>query len=397
MRDKKEREYELRQEAVRRYLSKESPISIYSSLRKNKQWFYYWLGRYYGAPNEDWYKDLPHANKSSPWNKTDEGAESLVVNIRKRLTQRKYSQFGAVAIQWEMEKLGVEDIPPISTINSILKRNELVKPRSQARWVSQGKYYNMFEVCLPNDLQQFDLVGPRNITRDGRFYSYNLIDLFTHRVALDAFRDKKSENIVGFLISTWQKLGIPKVLQMDNELSFKGSNRYPRSFGDVIHLCLFCGVEIAFIPPSEPWWDGTIEKFNDTYDKLFFTVENFKDFQDLRIKSANFVKFHNSKHIYSVLKGKTPDAVPFPKEFSLKLLPKDSQLPLKKHRKPLPDGKVSFIRFVNKDAQITINTEHFKVEDSLIYEYVLATIFVKEQSLRIFYKNELVKELDYKL
>jgi hypothetical protein len=90
-------------------------------------------------------------------------------------------------------------------------------------------------------------------------------------VALAAAPSKRDIDIVDALVAGWQRLGIPDLLQADNELSFRGSNRYPRSFGLLIQLCLYLGVEIVFIPPGQPWRNGIVEKFNDLYDKALLS------------------------------------------------------------------------------------------------------------------------------
>lgn len=48
---------------------------------------------------------------------------------------------------------------------------------------------------------------------------------------------------------SWEIMWIPYFLQLDNQLSFRGSNRDLRSFGQVVILL---GVEPIFIPLSEP-------------------------------------------------------------------------------------------------------------------------------------------------
>ncbi len=55
---------------------------------------------------------------------------------------------------------------------------------------------------------------------------------------------------------------LPDFLQMDNELSFRGSNKYPGSLGLLLKVALSCGVTPVFIPAAEPWRNGVIEKFN---------------------------------------------------------------------------------------------------------------------------------------
>jgi putative transposase len=67
-------------------------------------------------------------------------------------------------------------------------------------------------------------------------------------VALAAVPSKQAPDVVDALVEGWQKLGCPRYLQMDNELSFGGSNRHPRSFGILLRLCLYLGVEVVFIP-----------------------------------------------------------------------------------------------------------------------------------------------------
>ena len=97
------------------------------------------------------------------------------------------------------------------------------------------------------------MIGPRYIKADGRFYSFNVMDVFSHRVYIESQRTKEDRQVAGSLMRCWKTIGIPDYLQIDNELSFRGSNKYPRSFGIVIKLCLYYGIEPVFIPQGEPW------------------------------------------------------------------------------------------------------------------------------------------------
>jgi len=100
---------------------------------------------------------------------------------------------------------------------------------------------------------------------------------------------------------------MPDALQMDNELAFRGSNRYPRSFGTVVRFALAMRVAPVFIPVAEPWRNGIIERFNNTYDKRFYRSRTFTDFDHLKQASGEFSHFHNSHHRYSTLDHKTPN------------------------------------------------------------------------------------------
>ena len=99
----------------------------------------------------------------------------------------------------------------------------------------KGVEYPYFREALDcNNIHQMDLVGPRYIKGDGRFYSLNVIDLYSHRVCIESQRTKADNQVASSLLKCWQTMGMPDFLQFDNELSFRGSNRYPRSLGIVL-------------------------------------------------------------------------------------------------------------------------------------------------------------------
>lgn len=132
------------------------------------------------------------------------------------------------------------------------------------------------------------------------------MDVYSHQVYIEAQRTKEDRKIASSLLRCWKAIGLPDFLQLDSQLSFRGSNRYPRSPGLVIRLCLHFGVIPVFIPISEPWRNGAVEKFNDTYNKKFFRCQWFPSYSTLKRQSKHFQRFHNKHHRYSCLKGKTP-------------------------------------------------------------------------------------------
>jgi hypothetical protein len=113
----------LRQMAITQYLQGKKPISIYRDLGKTKKWFFKWLKRYRSG-DEQWYRDLSKAPLSQPY-QTSSDTRKLIVSIRNDLDS-SYAQIGVTAIRWEGQKLGIS-LPSDSTINRILKREDLVK------------------------------------------------------------------------------------------------------------------------------------------------------------------------------------------------------------------------------------------------------------------------------
>ncbi|OOP57647.1 MAG: hypothetical protein AYP45_01960 [Candidatus Brocadia carolinensis] len=113
----------------------------------------------------------------------------------------------------------------------------------------------------PNQTHQLDFVIPCYLTGTTRFYSLNAIDMAINRSILS----RSAQSVLATVYAIWQRMGIPENLQGDNELAFFGSPAHPRSKGPLIQLCLRYGVNLWFIPPSELWLNGVIEKFNDPY------------------------------------------------------------------------------------------------------------------------------------
>jgi len=132
-----------------------------------------------------------------------------------------------------------------------------------------------------------DFVGPRYIKGFGRIYSLNIIDTETHFVHINAISGKSVKYVIPSVVRFWKQYGFPDYLQMDNELSFRGSNKYPRSFGKLIRFALSQGVGVIFIPVSEPWRNGIIEQFNDKFDKYFYRKNVFIDLEDMKKKLWN--------------------------------------------------------------------------------------------------------------
>jgi len=379
-------EKELREQAVKRYENGESPKEIYQSLGKSKAWFFKWLKRSQ-LDGEDWAKDLSRRPHRTP-KRTDEAMEQAVIETREYLEKELYAQTGAFSISWHLQEQGINP-PSITTINRIIKRNNLV--HSRPKYVPKGVDYPSLKIANSNYLHQFDVLGPRYLKTNGRFYSANIIDAYDRRVSVNPVRRQTKIDIAGALIHSWQTLGLPLYLQMDNKLPARGSNRYPRSFGLVIRLCLKLGIQPIFIPLKEPWRNGIIEHFQDVFDKMFFRAQYFESFAHLLRQAEVFETFHNENHRYSTLNGKTPKEKA---SLDLKLLPLDFKLP---EKLSIASGHIHLIRFIRSNRILDVFGEKFPMPIEVEYEYVWATINTAEETLSIYHDSELIEKFDYPL
>jgi hypothetical protein len=364
-----EQEEILRQEAIRLHLQGQRVKTICNQLNRSRPWFYKWLKAYEQSSDNQWYKNKSCVPKTV-FGKTDKPLEQAIVEIRNRLSTQDYAQRGAINILYELVRLGITP-PSIATINRILERNHLIV-QSESKREKNTEYPNYFI-----GVQQMDLIGPRYLKGGVRFYFYNIIDTENHIAGVYPILDKSAESIAACVIDFWRNYQIPDFLQMDNELSFRGSNRYPRGLGLLMRVALSNGVSPIFIPPAEPWRNGIIEKFNHNVQKYFYDTQIFLSFDDLKEKSKEFIAFHNAHHRYSSQGNRTPNQIA--KEI-LQKYPLTKEIDLKQ-KIFLDEGRLIFIRFIRNDLKLHLLNEIFIVNPVLKYTYVVAEIILERYVL----------------
>lgn len=375
--------------AVERYRKGEDARSIAASYGRSVRWLYKWVER--EREGGAWYVDGPRRPRRVA-RKTPEEIATLIVSTRQEL-EREALFSGAQSIIWELGERGI-DAPSERTVNRILAAHGCFERRS-GRYEPKGRRYPGPVAVRANDVHQADFVGPRYIGGDGRFYSFNVADVVTMRARSIPLRSRATEDVVSALWTCWQALGTPKFWQVDNELVFWGSRRYPRGLSQVIRLCLQQGVEPIFIPPGEPWRNSVIEKFNDHWQQKFLRRVKLDSFDQLVSQAAEFDGRHNSRWRYSKTGGKTPnDAL---RTLNTQLtFPSTSSAP----RLPLPkpvSGRIHLVRFIRSDRRLDIFGEHFRLPRECTYEYVTATIDLKQQRLTATLGNREVAAYEYSL
>ena len=158
--------------------------------------------------------------------------------------------------------------------------------------------------------------------------------------------------------------GVPERVQFDNGGPFVS----PTGIGEVVRVCLHQRITPVFIPPREPWRNGGIEHFNDTFDKRFFRQERFAGVEHLSERAGAFERFHNAQHRYSATRGQTPDEAG---GHATKRTP----IALEELPGEWPErGRIEFIRFIRSDHKLRILGRAITMPDGSAYQYVTATV-----------------------
>ena len=375
----------LRERAVSLYLQGTSKASIAHTLGRSREWVYKWISRYKSG-QEKWNESKSHAPIYRP-NKTSPSVVEQVIKARKFLEDSPHLESGAYFIWHYLTNNGISP-PSVSTINRILRDHGLTSKK--VRYKKSGIEYPE----IPTNTQIMDLIGPRYIRGGERYYLFTIISNDTRHAGVYPILSKSGEDITKSLLNFWKEYSIPDFLQMDNELSFKGSNRHPRGLGTVLRTVMSLNVSPVFIPVGEPWRNGVIERFNQKVEKTLL-MQNHRDFNELRLPSTAFTNTHNSSHPYSTLGFKTP--LQLDKELDVPIEPLLDDYIFNK-RPPLDSSKsneIHFIRLVRSDLIINVLNTDVKVNPRLMHTYVDACLSINENCLLIRQDNKTVQSFEF--
>ena len=390
-------ELERRKQAVQLYYYQHcSKAEICRQLSCNRAWVDRWLNRY----DPDRVERSLQNRKPGPEHGSSRWSESLrqqVLDMRRSRSQREqwpYALKGAEAIHYELQALGVSPVPPIRTIHSWLVSTNLVPSRQATSAVRERTHFPSPQPEAVNQIQQLDLKGPLYLRGScQKSYLVVLRDRYSHRCAIQALQSREAAAIVEFLVASWQWLGVPTYLQMDNALEFRGSNRYPRCFGQVVRVAVDLGVEPLFNPPHEPWRNGGVERHNGFLEKRLLSID-FTDFTALTREVQNCQEACNATHRVAAFGGLTPNQVA--DQVTRRLL--SPTYTRYQRRLSQTGGFVTFIRLVRKSGRITLGAgDRFMVDPDLAYTYVVARVDLARQCVTIsqHLNEERIRTYDY--
>ena len=378
-------EEELRKQAVAMVGQGVGVTEVAKRLGKSRQWVYKWIERS-STGDSDW--NISHSNTPhSIANKTGKDIETAVVRTRRALDSDPHKESGAYPIIHELRRQGIEP-PSVATINRILRKHGLT--RSRQHYVKSGIDYPED----PLNMQLMDLIGPRYLRGGNRFYLLNIISNDTRHAGVFPILSKSADDITRSVVSFWKSYSVPDFLQLDNELSFKGSNRHPRGLGLLMRTALDLDVTPRFIPVGEPWRNGVIERFNQKVERTLLTQEH-KDFDDLMRHSEQFVEVHNSEHHYSTMNHRTP--IQSDLASSLPVNPLDMNYAVKERPEidPWNLNEITFVRLVRSDCLINVLNTTIEVNSALMHTYVEATLCINDHCLQIRQEGKLRQSMRF--
>jgi transposase InsO family protein len=233
--------------------------------------------------------------------KHETGAELVqaIVKLRRQLEEEGHDA-GAQTIAYHLAQTR-KDVPSLSTISRILRREGLIAPQPQKRPHSS---LIRFEAQLPNELWQADITAWR--LGSGEVVEIlNLIDDHSRLfLASDAYPRVKAADVVASFHRAGELHGLPFSLLSDKAAVFVGSYRKGKVLFESELERL--GVLFKNSRPYHPQTCGKIERLHQTLKRYLARQAPAQDLQALQGQLDTFAHHYNDIRPHRALGGRTP-------------------------------------------------------------------------------------------
>lgn len=383
-------ERHLRRKAIRLQVQGLPVAHILKVVQRSKAWFNKWLHRFeqFGAAGLKSRSRRPHHQPQA----LRPALVRAIVRTRQRLVRQRVGLIGPRAIQREFERLG-GTVPSRTTIKRVLRQHGLIPT------VPPPSYFPRPREVLTDSLHALDWTC-RYLDDGIKVYAFHTLNLRTRACVQTIAADKQGQTVIRHLLHTWQTLGIPAFLQLDNDAAFCGGYKTPRRIGQVVRLCLYLGIELIFLPVAEPERNGEVEELNGLWSRASWQRQHFSSFRRVHCSSPRFVQWYMRCYAPPALAGKTPAQAQRAEHLRRLTAIQIRHLP---ETLPITAGRIHFIRRVQADGTIAFLSETWRVGRRFTGRYVWATITTHRHCLDIWYQRSaqtewrLIKSFAYPL
>lgn len=347
-------------------------------MQRSRDWLYRWKARYESGERL-WYQDRSHrphvlARKVPP------AFEQLVVRVHRKLTGKAnpLGFCGAEAIYQELADLGVRPLHSIRTIHRILVRSKLLV-RTRRDRSRQGPALPCPIPTRLNDVHQMDVIVGHSLASRRPIVVCNRKDVATGLVAGTEAPDRQVQRVLAFLQRDWHQHGIPRFLQMDNDMSLTGGRMHPRTIGQLVRFCLACRVVAVLTPERRPASNAAVERYNGLWQEKVWQRYRFRTLRDLRERSHAFqTAYHRYLERRLVRQGKQG-------LFQIRVRPLPKPL-CWRHPLPLCRGQIWLIRRIDDEGTIQILNETIQLPTRYAHEFVRVVIRTGVQTLAVYWR-----------
>ena len=219
---------------------------------------------------------------SSP-TKTSYEIEKAIIDLR-----YKQPTWGAKKILKTLSLKNINGLPSISTVNEILKRNNLITIEESLK----RQKLIRFEREYPNDLWQMDFKGYFQLLTKQTCYPLTILDDHSrYSLCIKACQNEQHLTVKTRLIHVFKTYGLPKQINVDNGNPWGNSRLL--SFTAFTIWLMQLGIRVSHSRPRHPQTNGKLERFHRTLKQDLILRKPMRSFYHAQ------KTFNNWRHEYN--------------------------------------------------------------------------------------------------
>lgn len=237
-------------------------------------------------------------------NRTPQIIEDKIIQLRK-----KHEDWGARKFRTLLQKYFKENlIPSETTINAILKRNDLVKNRRK-RTAGVGKQYPQFDPKVCNEIWSADYKGKFKLLNGRYCCPLTVCDSKSRKIlGIKCHYKATFKSVKQAYTDIFREFGIPSFIHTDNGSPF-GNTRAICRFTKLCYWLIDQGIVPVFSDPASPQQNGRHERMHrdlkaycrkrikSTLSKQQLIMNDFREeYNDIRPHEALNMKTPNKIH-----------------------------------------------------------------------------------------------------
>ena len=271
-------------------------------------------------------------------NQTHPLIEKMIVELRKA-----HPSWGAPKLKSYLERKNLSmTFPAISTVHSILERNNLIeKKKRRNKYRSTGT--NLRQANEANDLWCADFKGQFKLGNQKYCYPLTITDQYSRfLICCEALENTRHLDSFDVFRNIFLKYGLPKAIRTDNGVPFASRSVYGLS--ELSVWWLRQGIEIERIEPGHPEQNGRHERMHRTL-KAETTKPPCNNILSQQERFDSFIDLFNNERPHQGIDQKCPvDLFKEPKREFIDYLP---ELNYPEHDLTRYIGKNGNLRFKN--------------------------------------------------
>ena len=271
--------------------------------------------------------------------------EQAIVALR-----QSHPAWGGRKIAARLRELGHAEVPPPSTVTSILHRHGLINPAASAA----ATPWQRFEHAQPNALWQIDFKGYFE-TPAGRCHPLTLIDDHSRfNLLLAACERTHTAAVQQALTGSFRRYGLPVRINADNGAPW-GSSRAPgHGLTDLTIWLLRLGIGVSHSRPYHPQTNGKLERFHRSLKTEVLNGRSFADLQQAQLAFDDWRVVYNQQRPHEGIGMAVPVSRYRPSE---RVLPETLA--------PIEYGPDDHVLTVKWDGRVDFKGRRLKVSNAL--------------------------------